>query len=226
MTHRTSDLLKRTNRVYRTEGFFYLLHLGLKFMTGLIFKYQTYFLAEHTLEQVRHLDAKNFLPKINHFDFKVIMTNQEADDLEADGFEFRSYAFLFNARKALDKGAIASCIFIGRELAHMGWVAMTQEALDSLKEPPIRVNFSKMEGYRGGVWTNPKYRKIGLHTYGNLKRHLFLANSGAIVSRFQVAKKNVAGLRGNIDFRPRIYAEGRYMKILWYRSWREKSLPL
>jgi len=224
MMHRITDLLKRARRIYKTEGFLYLLQLGFKFLAGLFFKYQTYYLVEHTLEQVRHLDEKDFLPKIANFDFEVIATNREADELEANGFEFRSYAFLFNARKALDKGAIASCIFIGHELAHMGWVTMTKEAMDSLNEPPIRVDFSNREGYRGGVWTNPKYRKLGLHSYGNLKRHLFLANSGAIVSRFQVAKQNVASLRKNINFKPRIYAEGRYLKILWWKSWKEKPL--
>jgi len=219
-----SDLLRRMRRIYKTEGVTYLLVAGFRFMAGLLFKYQTFHLIEHTLEQTRHLDEKDFLPKTDHLEWKVVATNQEADELEAEGFEFRSYAYFFSARKALDKGAMATCIFVDRELAHIGWLAMTEEAKNSLNEPPIRVDFSKKEAYSGGVWTNPKYRKLGLHTYGNLKRNLFLAENGATRMYGQIARRNTASLRVTTKFNPAVYGEGRYLKILWWKSWREKPL--
>ena len=193
-------------------------------MAGLLFKYQTFYLIEHTLEQTRHLDEKDFLPKTDHFEWKVVATNQEADEMEADGFEFRSYAHSFDAREALDNGATATCLFVGRELAHIGWLAMTEEAKNSLNEPPIRVDFSKKESYSGAVWTNPKYRKLGLHTYGNLKRNLFLAENGATRMYGQIARRNTASLRVTTKFNPAVYGEGRYLKILWWTWWREKPL--
>lgn len=221
---RFSDLLARMRRMYKTEAVTYLLAAGFWFMAGLLFKYQAFYLIEHTLEQTRHLDEKDFLPRTDHFEWKVVATNEEADALEANGFEFRSYAYFFNARKALDKGAIASCIFIGRELAHIGWLAMTQEAKNSLNEPPIRVDFSKKESYSGGVWTNPKYRKLGLHTYGNLKRNLFLADTGATRMYGQIARRNTASLRVTTKFNPAVYGEGRLIKVLWWKWWRERAL--
>lgn len=200
-----------------------MLAAGFRFIAGLFFKYQTFYLIEHTLEQSRHLDERDFLPKTDHFEWKVVATNQEADELEASGLEFRSYAYFFNARKALDNGVIASCIFIGRELAHIGWLAMTQEAMNSLNEPPVRVDFSKKAAYSGGVWTNRKYRKLGLHTYGNLKRNLFLAENGAARMYGQIARRNTASLRVTTKFNPAVYGEGRYLKILWWKSWRQKA---
>jgi len=221
-----SDLLRRMRRMYKTEGGKYLLRVGIRFVAGLFFRYETYYLVEHTLEQTRQLDEKDFSPKTDHFEWKVVATNHEADDLEADGFEFRSYVYFFNARQALDKGATATCLFIDRELAHIGWVAMTSEAKDSLNEPLIGVNFSKKEGYSGGTWTNPKYRKLGLHRYGNLKRSLLLADKGATRLCGQIARQNTASLQTTIRFKPAmIYGEARYLKILWWRWWREKPLP-
>ena len=223
---RSSDLLARMRRTYKTEGVTYLLAVGFRFMAGLLFKYQTFYLIEHTLEQTRHLDEKDFLPKTDHFEWKVVATTQEADVMEADGLEFRSYAHSFDAREALDNGAKATCLFVGRELAHIGWLAMTEEAKNSLNEPPIRVDFSKKESYSGAVWTNPKYRKLGLHTYANLKRNLFLAENGATRMYGQIARRNTASLRVTTKFNPAVYGEGRYLKILWWKWWREKPLTL
>jgi hypothetical protein len=83
------------------------------------------------------------MPKIDDFALKIVSTNEEADELEAQGLEFRSQ--VLNARKRLDKGAIAFCIFVGKELANVSWVAMTLEAKNSLGQPPFRVDFSNNE---------------------------------------------------------------------------------
>ena len=52
-----------------------------------------------------------------------------------------------------------------------------------------------------------------------------MLNNGIMISRSAIAKKNIASQKGRAKFSPRIYAEGRYLKILWWKFWREKSLP-
>lgn len=55
------------------------------------------------------------MPKIQHFTLKVISANQEVEELTAEGFDFRRWHPMH--RKRLDKGAIAFCILVEKDLA-------------------------------------------------------------------------------------------------------------
>ena len=217
-----SMLLIRAKQVYRTGGLMYLVWRALVFVVRWFFQYRTYYLYEQALEDIRKLNEADYIPKIDNYTFKVISTNQESDDLEADGLEFRSH--VPNARKRLDKGAIAFCIFVGQELAHIGWIALTQQAKDTLPEPPYKLDFLSKEACGSDTWTNRKYRRRGLRLCSVFKRYEFMLNNGIMISRSAIAKKNIASQKGRAKFSPRIYAEGRYLKILWWKFWRERSL--
>jgi len=217
-------LFKRAKDIYETEGIVALLRHASSFVIGHFFQYQTYYVLERALENVRKLNEADFRPKIDHFDLKIVSTNQEADELEAYGLEFRSQ--IVKARKRLDKGAVAFCIFVGRELASIGWVAMTQKAKDSLNEPPYKVDFLNNEACATAVWTNPEYRRMGLHEYGVFKRHRFMLDHGVRTSRIIIAKWNIAFHTGSAKAGSQAYAEGRYLRILWWKSWRERPLSV
>jgi len=186
------------------------------------FQYRTYYLSEHTLEDIRKLNEADFMPNIDNFTLKIISTNQVADELEAEGFCFRAQAA--KNRKALDSGAIALCIFMERELASIGWIALTQEAKNSLDEPPFSIDFTKGEVSGGNIWTNPKYRRMRLSEYNRFKRHQFMLEMGKVLLRKAIPIGNTATRRGVAKFDPRIYAKGRYLKFLWWKYWKEKPL--
>ena len=219
-----TSLFSRAKQIYETEGIVALLRRAFSFVIGHSFQYQTYYILERTLENVRKLNEADFMPKIDHFDLKIVSTNQEADELEADGLEFRSH--VPHGRERLDKGAVAFCIFVGRELASIGWVAMTQKAKDSLNEPPYKVDFLNNEACVTAVWTNPEYRRMGLREYGAFKRHRFMLDHGVITRRIVIAKRNIAFHTGSAKAGSRAYAEGRYLRILWWKSWRERPLSV
>lgn len=150
-----NTLLQRANNILQSEGVSALVRRGLEFVIGLPFKYQTYYLCQYAPESHRKFREADFRPNIDELTFKIISTNYEADELEAQGFQFRSY--FSDARKRLDKGAIAFCSFINRDLSDIGWVAMDEEAAKSLWPPPLRVDFCNKEVVVGGVVTMPKY---------------------------------------------------------------------
>jgi hypothetical protein len=154
---------------------------------------------------------------------KIVSTNQEADELEAEGLQFRSH--VSNSRERLEKGAIAFCIFVERELASIGWVATTQEAKDSLNEPPYKVGFSNKESCTGGSVTDPKHRGMGLMGYNLWKRFEFLGQMDKVRDRAAVAKDNIPSQRATMRVRTKIHAEARYLRILWWGSWKERPLP-
>jgi hypothetical protein len=176
-------------------------------------------------ECLRLPNEEDVLPKVNDCTLRVVNGNQEAYELEAEGLEFRSY--VSNAEERLEKGAIAFCFFVGQELAHIGWVALTQEAKDALGVPPYRVDFSNDEACSDSIWTNPKYRGMKFRTYGTFKRLEFLRAKGIKTKRTAIAKDNVASQKGRAMLSlPGPHAEGRYLRILWWKWWMEKQLTL
>lgn len=222
--NRLKSLFGGAKQIYSTEGLRSLLKRGFAFASSFIFKCQTCCVYMDPIEGLRLPNEVDVLPKVDDWVLKVVGTNWEADGLEADGFEFRSK--IINSRERLDKGATAFCIFVGQELAHIGWVALTQEAVESLGGGSFGVRLSDHEAYSSGIWTNPKYRRMGIHKYGYLKRLQFMQANGVYAERSVVDKGNVApqksnALGGMVSF-PGPQAEGRYLRVLWWKSWKEK----
>jgi len=187
------------------------------------FVYGSYYVYETDIqEQLRKSTEADFLPRIDDFTLKIVSTNQEADELEAEGLEFRSQSI--NSRKALDKEAVAFCVFVERELASICWVAMTQEAKNGLGEPPFRVDFSNNEVCHAECWTNPSYRGRGLAPYVDFKTAQFVDERGKVSERSVGRTSNIPSKRAYTKLGPNIRAEGRYLKILWWKSWKEKPM--
>ncbi|MFC1968357.1 hypothetical protein ACFLVX_03070 [Chloroflexota bacterium] len=212
-------LFIEANYVMQTEGLIPLFRRCFAFVIGCFFQYKTFHLNELRLEERNEAD---FMPRIQDLAFKIVYTNEQADELVGDGFKFRYSDGV--PRDRLDKGAMALCIFIGRELAHIGWVAMNEEAKKSLDNFPLQVDFLRNEVYAGGVWTNPKYRRMGLQTYGAFKRCQFLRERGAIVLRGLVDTEGVASQIVTAKMSGKLIAEARYLRILWWKSWKKKPL--
>ena len=216
-----SVLLRRAKQIFQTEGLIPLLRRVLEFFR--VFQYGTWYLYEnHPSEVLKSQTEADVMPKIQNFTFKTVFTNQEADELEAEGLEFRSQ--VTDARKKLDKGAVAFCVFVEQELAHICWDAFTEEAKKMVDPLPYKVDFTNNESCGGGAWTNPRYRRMGLHTYSIFKGYQFLNKKGIVTSRSSIAASNIASQDMAAKFGDRVYAEARYLRILWWKSWKEKPL--
>ena len=220
MIGRMSALLTRAKNIFRTEGLKPLLRRGFDFVRPWFFRYGNYYLYEHALEERNEAD---FMPGIRDLTVKIISTNEEADELAATtGFDIRRR--FVRVRNSLDKGAIAFCFFVEGEIAHIGRVALSEEAKNTFDDLPYKVDFSNNEACTGGTETIPEYRGKGLMTYGYFKRFQFLREKGMIASRNAVSKSNIASQRAHAKFGPKICAEARYLKLLWWKFWKE--IPL
>jgi ribosomal protein S18 acetylase RimI-like enzyme len=123
----------------------------------------------------------------------------------------------------IQKGAAAGLIFVGKELASMEWVAMTERANKAINLYPLKIDFQQKEAYASGVWTNPKFRHKGLHVYVYYKVYDFLRENG-ITSIFSiVASDNLAAQKAHQRFSPqeRVYGRARYLNILGIPFWIE-----
>ncbi len=162
------------------------------------------------------------MPNLQNLTVHIVSSNQQADELAASGFDCRSYSVY--ARRRLDKGAIAVCTFVKQELASIVWGAMTKEAKKTVDFLPYHVDFVNKVACTGGTQTIPKYRRRGLMTYGFFKMLQFLGEQGIVTSRNAVRTGNIASLTVHNRFDHRIYARARYLRILWWQSWKETSL--
>jgi len=220
---RLTALFTRAKQVYQTEGFITLMRRGLAFLRYRLLEYRTYYLYAAPIEGVlRASETNNIAPKVDGLSVRVVSSNDEADELEAQGFEFRSKAS--DVVERLDSGAAAFCVFVGRELASIGWAALTQEAMDSLDEPPYKVHFADHESCTGRYWTNPKYRGEGLAPYASFNAFKFLYDRGIRVNRTAMNTANISSVRATERAGFTAYGEGRYLRILWWKSWKEEPV--
>ena len=216
MIEKVALLFTKAKYIFETEGLKALIRRGASYT---LYQHRSFYLYEHSLQD---RDEAAYQPKIKDFAYKVVNTNQEIDELVSSGFDFCSR--LTFIRRVLAKGAIASCLFIGRELAAIGFVASTQEAKDALIQPPYKVHFSRGEACTGGGWTNPKYRVLGLGTYIYFKRLQLLKDKGKVIARAAAETDNVASQELHAKFGPKIWAEGHVYRILCHIYWKEKAL--
>lgn len=77
----------RARDVWQQEGLIPLLRRGFLLLARCFFQYGTFYVYEHTIKERNEAD---FLPKIQNFTVQIVYTNQLADELAANGFDFRS----------------------------------------------------------------------------------------------------------------------------------------
>jgi hypothetical protein len=212
-------LLKRAKEIFQTEGLLPLLRRGSVFLAGYFFRYDNYYLYEHTIKARNEAD---FLPKTRDFTFKIVTTTRQADELAAAGIDFGTHHP--NERRGLEKGAVAFCFFIDGELAHLGQVAINEEAKNCFDLLPYRVDFAHKQACTGGTWTHPKYRGRGLMVYGYFKRFEFLREQGMKSSRNGLEAGNIASQKAHAKFGPKVYARARYLKVFGWKSWKETPI--
>lgn len=223
MMSRPGELVRKARVIQRSEGFTHLLGYSLNYATPpWLFRYTNWYLYEF---EHREMNEADFIPQIQDFTFRIVHSNEEADELAASvGSDFRRSAA--NIRKRLDRGALAFCIFIGSVIAYIGWVALSEKAKKAIDSLPHKVDFSNKEAYISGVKTTPEYRQKGLMTYGYFKKFQFLSETGIGKCRCAVPLHNIASQKAHARFEPRTYAQARYIKFLCFKFWKEKPLNL
>jgi hypothetical protein len=220
----------RVKHIYQTEGLLPVLKRAFTIVHWHIFRNRTFFLSRYFTDAVAGLNEADYIPKVDNFTFEIITTNEQAEQLERNGFIL--YSGTVNVKERLDAGAVAFCAFVDNELASIGWLALDRKAMRSLLEPLISVNFAGLtsvafqdaEAYSGGAITNPNFRGKGLHTYVLFKRLQYLHNLNIKIARVVIADNNQPSLQTNAKFPHQTYARGRLVRILHFQIWRETPI--
>jgi hypothetical protein len=225
-----SRLRKRWEKVktiVKAEGASALLKaLGL-FMIERVYSHSVLSLGKTDWTEELDLNEEDYKPNIGDIVLKVIYSNREADQLENEGFGFRYYPTDYNYNLTcytdwLDKGVIACCTFVGKELGAISWVIPSQKAQDAIKTYPLKVDYANHEVFTRGVWTNPKYRGQGLLRYSHRRRNRYMVKNGRFIAKSTVGYTNIAGRGLQKAFNTKIYGNGHLYKILWWKFWKEE----
>jgi len=156
---------------------------------------------------------------------KIISSSQKAKELVADGLEdFRLYVFY--GKEALDLGAIAFCVYVDKELAHVGLAAFNEAGKTYIDPLPFHVDFSAGEACTWGTRTVAKFEVKGLMTYRYYLRLEYFRQKGIVASKNSVATDNIASQKVHTKFNPKIYAQARYIRIFGLQFWKERPFEL
>ena len=190
-------LYGRAKYIIHDEGVVYFIWLVISRLRKSIFNHEIYYLY---LKELIAQDEIEFAPKIQNVTLEIICTPERFDDLNARGYQFDSLV----SRKMINKGAIAFCVFVNRELGNITWVATNRETKKFIDPIPYSVDFQNGEVCHGSARTSAKYRKQGLVAYGNTRMFRFLREEGKTVDKFTIPVSNVASLNAAAKYNPKI----------------------
>lgn len=217
-----SRLSRRIKHIYQNEGLLPLLKRLLPFLVSLIpFEYHNFYIFERHFEQ--KLCEADFLPKVDNLAVKIISTIEQLNELPKEGFDL-SLLDMKKVRDRLGKGAMLYIAFVGSKLAYTGWSALNDEAKNSFNPYPFSVDFENGVVFGGDTWTNPVYRRLGIHKYVGYIREGFLKEKGVIKIKHITLSTNILGQRATSFRGGGFYAKARYLRIFGLKFWKETLL--
>jgi hypothetical protein len=207
----------RARYILQSEGAIPLLKRLFAYLSSQIFCRGEFYVRYHF---VGELDEADFLPRVKDFSFKLTTSNEAADELaEQVGFDFREQ--IPRARRRLDAGAVAFCIFMQNRLVHISWIGFSQEEQRTMNSQPYKVNFSQNQACLGAAETDPRYRGLGLMAYACFQRHQYMKEHGITTAIGIDETDNIAIYKIHSRLPSKIYTKARYMKLLWWQYWKE-----
>ena len=217
-----SLLLAKAKFIIRTEGLFVLLRRGFE---SYVFHRDFCYIQKVELNPLREMNEAILLPRFEDFTFRIIRTNEEAEELAITlDHDFRER--FVDARRRLDKGAIAFCAFVNGEIANIGWMAVTEQAKKTVDDVPLKADYSNSECYVGSMETIPKYRGLGLMSYTSYRMYQFRKEKGIKTAWYAIAENNFASRKAAGKLNPEVYARARYMRFLWWKFWKETPIDM
>lgn len=217
--------LSRVREIQKEEGFLEVVKHCTLFFISPIYKRHMFYLRVKPVKADESLVDSHMKIDVRDLQSAMVTSNQEAEKLEKDGYKFRSYPTDWNLglttyTRWLDEGMIAFCIFLAKDLAAINWVirsAKTQKRVSL----PLKIDYSKGEGFARGTWVNPKYRGLGLMRYLFYNRDRCLLSLGIKYLRTadDYNNKNASGAANVLGYTN--YGRARLVRIFWWKFWKE-----
>jgi len=161
-------------------------------------------------------------PRLEQVEVKLVETASDVDRLVAEGYE-DPREVLQHAARRLASGATGCIAYVRKELASVGWVALSQQAKESFDPLPYHVDFHCGEACTGGSWTERRFRGHGLYSYVFGHELAYIRRKGRQVCRNAIRVANTASQRGQARYGAQLCAVGTLRRVLWWRRWTERE---
>jgi len=215
-------LVRKVLQIYKDEGLLSVIRRSFAYIFHNVLSYETYYLIKIAVQdgQIKQPKQIDFADELTN---QWIESNKQADELAREYEDFRLHAR--NAHRILDAGGIATCTYIGKELANFGWVATNKTAMKAMSHMPMYVDFDNKEVYASYSYTVPKYRRKGLRYHRLFFRYKMFTEKGLEIERSAMRTNNYVSLKANSD-RPEymITARGRSFRIMGLSFWKETPM--
>jgi hypothetical protein len=225
----TKYLQKAKYLVKQKNGVLNLVKRALAFVIRPIFSSEKYYLVNYNLAAANE-NTVTIKGDITNTGVIMVKNNDEFEKLISGNQNYQSFftenIFMENYFQKFGTGALLFVLvdLKENEIVCSNWVALEQKAFESMNTSRYTVDFRK-DAYNGGWYTNPKYRGLGYNKYLNLETSKYLVSIGKTGSKCAISKNNASSLRSAKALGAEIYGETKYLKILFYKRWKEQLLP-
>ncbi|HEY97727.1 MAG TPA: hypothetical protein G4O16_06050 [Dehalococcoidia bacterium] len=200
-----------------------LLSRGLIFISHRLFVSEDYYIVVSNHKDIDKEVEVDYLPKVDDHCWRMISTNQQLDELIDDGFEFGAYEL--NLRSFLDKGAVAVCNFVVKELAHFSVFADNPRGKEVVEPLPFKVDFEKGQIVVGRGFTISKFRRLHFRRYNGYLIRKYLHPRGITGSKYPLQVNNYPSLvSASKSSEKLIISRCRFIKILWFKYFKETEI--
>lgn len=213
-----NEILKRGIYVLKKEGAWSFLSQAFTFLSRFFYSRRSFYIYEKPLTKN---EQYYFKPILQNIEVKIIFTIEEFNELVFNGYDFKKLPFF---KDRLEEGAIAFCAFINKEFANVTWLALNEKAKRAIDPLPLKVNFQKGEATTGSTITDTIFRGKKLHGYVYTYIYDYLSQKGFVKCRYPIDVNNISSQRGVARFNPILVGKGHYLKILWWKFWKEKPI--
>jgi hypothetical protein len=217
---KATNLFTGAKTIFKEEGLFSLIKRGLVFIAG--YENKTFFLYECKIRKHDKANEKIFLPRPKNYCLKIISSSEQIEDLIDEGFDISYIAG--DRRFELKKpGSLEFLLFVEKELAAIGLIAITAEAKNSFNPQRYKVDFTHGEVCGGAVFTVPGFMAKNLVTFLVYSGCEYLAQTDTKVLKCIIETKNTTMQK----IFKKVYSDcqtctrAHYLKIFGFKIWRE-----
>jgi len=212
--------VKRAASLLRTEGTAGLAQGAVRYVRHLA--HRVYWQEDFVIYET---DTKGYAlglvaPSIDGLEVQVLGSESDVQRLVTEGYEDVRRVVRPAARR-LQHGAVGFCAFVNREVAHVAWVALTQEVQVALDLFPYFVDFDNGEAWWGGSLATGRYRNLGIYRHVMAWRLRYCHELGCHVLVDATEVRNTPSLRSQETYNPRTRAYCRYRRFLRWCRWTE-----
>ena len=174
---------------------------------------------------IYEIDTANYVlgldgPAIEGLEVHILHSEHDVNRMVGEGYEDVRLVVGAAARR-LQQDAVAFCAFVNREVAHVAWVAFTQDAQSTFDVVAYPVDFDGGEAWWGGSLTTGRFRNLGIYRHVMAWRLRYCHELGYRVLVDATIVGNMPSLRSQDTYNPRIRAFCRYRRLLHWRDWKE-----